>query len=1254
MLFDLEVSQVERLSGAALREPTRHAAVRFLAGALPEVGADFPGVRNVGLLATQELRRGVPQRGDWSIACRASAPLLEQSGRPLVERLGFRVEQLSTQSSVLIVAAGKRAVAVFLDEAEAFDDPAERFHGSPVSHALALADRENLPWVVLTRGRQIRLYASSPDIGAGRKGRAETFVELNLALLPESSAGYLSLLFGADALTAGGSLEQIIEQSHDFAAELGSRLRDRVYFEAVPELAVAVARHLHPDHPGQNDLTAAYEETLVILFRLLFVAYGEDKDLLPYRTHGQYHDHALKLIARRVAHAKRTGRLLFDVHATSLWDDVTNLWSAIAFGNAGWGVPVYGGDLFSSDPQISPAGAALSTLRLTDAEFGPALTALLVDEGPDGAGPVDFRSLSVREFGTIYEGLLESNLSVAQADLSIDRSSGAYVPARRGTPVDVPAGQVYFHNRSGTRKATGSYFTKPFAVEHLLEHALEPALDDHLHRVQRALDVGDDAAATAAFFDFRCVDVAMGSAHFLVAAVDRIERRLSAFLALHPIPAVTAELDGLRQAALATLGDLAAGVEIENSSLLRRHIARRCIYGVDRNRIAVELARLAVWIHTFVPGLPLSFLDHNLVEGDSLTGIGTLAEALAALEPDVAPGAHTLMHDEITGFLDRARTALRRLATITDAAPADVEAARAAHREALQAVEPARVLFDLLVAARLGTASVPVDITEEDLRHHRQAAAARTAADELQALHLPVAFAEAFLGDRPGFDCVVGNPPWEEATVEELGFWALRYPGLKSLPAAEQRRELTRVQRARPDLCQEYDTAVAAARALRRVLLAGPYPGMGTGDPDLYKAFCWRFWQLARDDGAIGVVLPRSALSAAGSRPWRETVLEHGGFTDVTMILNNAQWAFEDVHPQYTFALVSVRKGAAHTGLIRLRGPYPSLAAYTSGVDEKPAEIAVTDFLSWSEGASFPLLPTARSVEIFIKLRQHPRLDTAEGWRARPATEFHATNDKKHFVLDADDAPRNAWLVYKGASFNLWEPDTGTYYGWADPHEIVEVLQQRRLRQQRLARSAFSGFSRTWATNPATLPCRRPRIAFRDIARATDTRTVITALVPPRVVLTNKAPYLLWPQGDERDEAYLLSVLSSIPMDWYARRVVEVSVNFHLFNAFPVPRAGRDDPDRRQVEEIAGRLAAVDRRYADWARAVGVPVGGVPPGEREPLLAELDAVVARLYGLTESELTHVFETFHAGWNYAPRLAAVLGAYHHRGPREGIG
>lgn len=253
--------------------------------------------------------------------------------------------------------------------------------------------------------------------------------------------------------------------------------------------------------------------------------------------------------------------------------------------------------------------------------------------------------------------------------------------------------------------------------------------------------------------------------------------------------------------------------------------------------------------------------------------------------------------------------------------------------------------------------------------------------------------------------------------------------------------------------------------------------------------------------------------------------------------------------------------------------------------------------------------------------------------------ELDATNDKQHFEATASP---DRWPVYKGASFNLWEPDTEVRYGWARVPYILGVLQDKRLRASTRSNSAFAEMPRSWVEDAGTLPCLFPRIAFRDVARATDSRTVIACLIPPRVVVTNKAPYLLWIEGDERDQAYLLGVLSCIPLDWYARRMVEISLNFHIFNSFPIPRPGRDHTLRRRVEEIAGRLAAADDRYSDWAEAVGVPVGSVTdPDEKGDLLAELDAVVALLYGLDEGDVIHIFETFHEGWDFQQRLKAVL-------------
>ena len=153
-------------------------------------------------------------------------------------------------------------------------------------------------------------------------------------------------------------------------------------------------------------------------------------------------------------------------------------------------------------------------------------------------------------------------------------------------------------------------------------------------------------------------------------------------------------------------------MDIESSSLIRRQVARHCIYGVDRNLVAVELARLAIWVHTFVPGLPLSFLDHNLVCGDSLTGIGTLDEVVAEFEPDADPTVPTLFRTQLEDLLARARSALFRLARTSDATKREIDEARAAHEDAQAAVAGAKALFDVVVAHRSGVCQLPENYDE--------------------------------------------------------------------------------------------------------------------------------------------------------------------------------------------------------------------------------------------------------------------------------------------------------------------------------------------------------------------------------------------------------------------------------------------------------------------------------------------------------------------------------------------------------------
>ncbi|MET3719215.1 hypothetical protein [Arthrobacter sp. UYEF21] len=1226
---DLEVA--EAIARLGLTSGDSIQATRAVQERLTSLDNEHHGLWNSGLFSTYALTKNAPKLGGWAEASRLAESARTKSGRDLLKALGWATEEIGSTGTLLKNGETHTAVAILLQNNETFERTSSRFNSaSPVAHGLTEAKKRNLKWVVVARDSVLRLYSTDPGVGVGRKGETETFTQVDLALLGKDEGAYLPLLFSPEALSAGGSVGTLLVSSTEHASSVGDRLRQRVYEHVVPVLAQAVARRLDAETPAQ--LEDAYHHSMIVLFRLLFIAYAEDGDLLPYRTDSRYKAKSLKQLAQHLSSRMSEGTLTFDDHATDLWDDQVAVWAAINSGNDDLGVPAYNGGLFRDDAVARVSGSRLSDLRLTNEEFGPALAALLVD-GHE-LGPVDFRDLSVREFGTIYEGLLESSLSLAESDLIVDKN-GSYVPAGDGQAPVVGAGQVYLHNSSGARKATGSYFTKPFAVDHLLRTALEPTLREHLNRVRELLTANDDAAAAALFFDFRVADIAMGSGHFLVAAVDHMESIMSAFLVEHPIPMVDQELDKLGQSAQESLGAHAGLHEIERASLLRRQIAKRCIYGVDINEIAVELTRVALWIHTFVPGLPMSSLDHSLVFGNSLTGVATLDEALNIFEPQRAPGQFSLFADRLTDSLEHSRRSLMRLGLVSEATIGEANEAHRLYAEALEEAKPARHLMDAALAVRLGWLGNDSDPDGLAGRVLESATADRIAA--LRPVHFPVSFPEVFMRDNPGFDVVLGNPPWEKVKIEEHAWWGLRFPGLRSMPQMEKNALLDALKVSRPELLAEYNEEVVTVAALRSVLKAGPYPA-GSGDTDLYKIFCWRDWDLLRKDGRAGVVFPRGAMSGSGTAAWRESVLAGGAFDEVTFLVNNRQWIFDEVHPQYTVALSTIRRGREH--VVRYNGPFYSMDEYEAGRSTL-AEVPADDFMSWTNAATFPLLPSSGSAAVFEKLRAHPRFDAVTEFKFVPVRELDAKGDKA--LMNFDLASGDGRVpVLAGASFNLWTPGFGGPYAFVDAEDLTNHLHTKRQRQARTSSSAFYGID---VSDPCTLPLHRARIAFRDIARATDSRTVICALLPPLCSPVHNAPYLFQKSGNDNDAAFLLGVMSSIPFDWYARRFVDLHLTFELLSPMPVPARSGHPMWGERVSDVSGRLAAVDERYADWAASVGVPVGSVASNaEKNDLIAEVDALVSLLYGLDRDDVVHIFETFHRGWNYTERLNAVLRHY----------
>mgnify|MGYP006229662125 FL=1 len=248
--------------------------------------------------------------------------------------------------------------------------------------------------------------------------------------------------------------------------------------------------------------------------------------------------------------------------------------------------------------------------------------------------------------------------------------------------------------------------------------------------------------------------------------------------------------------------------------------------------------------------------------------------------------------------------------------------------------------------------------------------------------------------------------------------------------------------------------------------------------------------------------------------------------------------------------------------------------------------------------------------------------------------------------LTSEDCPDGFWPVYKGGSYDLWEADRNEYYAWADPKKVLPWLQEKRLRAFKSSRdSVHKEFTKNHIEDPKTLAPMKPKIAFRLITNRTNSRTMVCALTPPNVFHSNSSQIIMMPKGDNKDEAYLLGVLSSIPLDWYARRFVEINLNFFLFNPLPIPRPNRENYLWQRVVKISGRLASIDIRFKDWAENVGVGYGPLETEIKYELICELDAVISHLYGLNEKQLNHIFETFHRGWDYEERLEKVLNYFY---------
>ncbi|GAA5528204.1 N-6 DNA methylase [Herpetosiphon gulosus] len=737
--------------------------------------------------------------------------------QPILQTLGWELAAGNSAVAKLSYQGQALAFCRVLPFGASLDLDVQSAEGSPDLPLIgALVGQEKIQWAILTNGQVWRLIFRQATSASG------TYYEIDLddllSLGEPVDWSWFSGFFGAAWFAAPANQPSFLSKLYQLgqvrAEELGKDLKLTIYQDVFLDLAQALLeaqRRRGVDTDDPTAITLIYRATLLLLYRLLFILYAEARELLPLQA-ASYYPHSLTyllssiaLVRSRVVQADRQ----FTLSASDwrIWHYLQALFAAIADGRAAWGVPRYNGGLFAANADSSAAHQLLDQLTEIDSmHLAKALDCLAreksvqTDEASFGNEHkalrlIDYMDLDVQRLGGIYEGLLEHELNFAPHDGYLTK--GAFSTKASPTGRFVPKGEFYLAITNQDRKSTGSYYTPDYIVRYIVEQTLKPILDqrkatfreaiNNLRVLQTSLKRTSDPTtirfkrdqleqisqqAIDSLLDIKVLDPAMGSGHFLVTAVNYLSDQLIAIVAEYPDNPLMPQLQTMREAIKQNLlhqqlspNDI-RDEQLSDRILLRRMVMKRCIFGVDLNDLAVELAKLSLWLDSFTVGAPLSFLDHHLKHGNSLIGVWDVEQAIVLGSP------------RWNEFM-RALANMVTIANLTDSTITELEQSYSLYTTMQQMIQPQREQLHVDLAnqfisiSSLGQARrVPYTPAEQRAEIFPQAtldsyAAAQTEAQRRHFFHWKLEFPEVFVdvakGDwkqQPGFDVVIGNPPY--------------------------------------------------------------------------------------------------------------------------------------------------------------------------------------------------------------------------------------------------------------------------------------------------------------------------------------------------------------------------------------------------------------------------------------------------------------------------------------------------------------
>lgn len=1035
-------------------------------------------------------------------------------------------------------------------------------------------------------------------------------------------------------------LESFHKKSRETGVKVGNKLRDQV-IEAIEKLGNGFAENLNPDEFQNGKVKAFYGEILNIIYRLLFLMFAEQKGWLPVRNSIYARTYSLNALRER---AERGNYSHDEEH--DLWEGLKMTFQLVAKGYTfknGDTINAFGGQLFSDKKIATIKDLSLKNKYLLDAIFR--LSYFKLD---NLSNRINYANLAIDELGSVYESLLDYEPKLAKESFTLGKR-------------EIKRGEFYLDDRGTDRKTTGSYYTDSRLVAQLIESALVPV-------IQNALN-GKTAQAEkeAALLDLKVADIACGSGAFICAALEKLGEEL----------------------ALIRMGEEERPTE-DQLREAKRDVLLHCIYGVDLNPMAIELAKFSLWITASLPDMPLTFLDHKLKCGNSLIGAtpdlikrGIPEEAYKPVGND-NPAICTELKKKVRKQLESlnrvnepqaqydlqfGRNQTDELLRLREALnnrkqedSSDVEEAEEEYRK-LEKME--RQFKDWLMADVWAAAFFiektetdlnlyPTNLTLEQLRENEKVNEALIervlkTADQYHFFHYHLEFPEVF--EKGGFDCLLGNPPWEKLQIEEGEFFGGIIKDFKSFKGQRRKRKIADFLQTHPDVFLIWELYSRSIKCSDNFIKKScRYPLTGSGKLNLYAIFAETFNTIINGNGFYALIAPTGLVTDFECKEFFQQLVKTDGLNAIYEFINEKR-IFEAVAPPQRFCVLAAGKKKNRDILISIGNrEIETIIDNSISINKSQIEKLNPNTLT------LPLFVSKNDLQINIRIYQENKIlvsdvgdndfDISINRMINPTDDSDLFKTKEELVADGFNineliAPNEASIyypVYEAKQVHQFNHRYNSYEGIEAEKRFGTKTNTFQPTSFLLENPNYEVEPRYWISNSDLKSFIEGKtkynwvIGYRDITNITTNRRTTIASIAPLFGMVDPLRCIYFQKDSTVEDALLLlSNLNSFVFDYCSRQKLSGS-HLAIFILKQLPIISKTRISSRAKEKVvlnAFELTYTSHSLSCIANDFKKPTTPFIWNEKRrfQLQCELDAIYAHLYGLEKEEMDYILETF---------------------------